>query len=76
MQSKSNPSDFKIRREACRLAAQALRSGETENGYTPRLWSLVVFFEVYLREGAEGTKKDFGPPAPVKLKKAQNVSKA
>jgi len=31
-------------------------------------WSLVVFFERYLRDGAKGTLKDFGPKKPEKLK--------
>lgn len=60
-------SDFKIRREACRLAALALRATDAAESYAPRIWSLAVFFEMYLRDGAEGTRKDFGPPKPVKL---------
>lgn len=49
-----------IRREACRLAAQTYCLEEGE-GYTPRLWGLVVFYESYLHYGSEGTREDFGP---------------
>lgn len=62
--------DYIIRREACRLAAAAIRSHEvTDGSYAPMLWSLAVFFENYLRDGAEGTQEDFGPKDPVELKK-------
>lgn len=56
--------DLALRIEACRLAAQVFQSDE----YIPKLWSLAVFFENYMKEGAEGTRKDFGPKKPVKLK--------
>lgn len=56
-----------IRRDACRLAAQALKATDVEDGYTPRIWSLTVFFECYLLSGASNTKADFGPPEPTEL---------
>lgn len=59
---------FLIRREACRLAATSIRTHEVSDGsYAPMLWCLTVFFEQYLRDGAEGTKDDFGPKEPVNL---------
>ncbi len=58
---------FWIRREACRLAAQALRATDIDEGYAPRIWSLTVFFENYMLEGAEGTQADFGPPEAVEF---------
>lgn len=61
---------FMVRREACRLAAQALRATDAADGYAPRLWSLAVFFENYLTDGAAGTRDDFGPPDPIKLEVA------
>lgn len=57
-----------IRRDACRLAAQALRAQDVDEGYTPRLWSLTVFFEMYLLGGSNGTVENFGPKEPVDLK--------
>jgi hypothetical protein len=64
-------SGYRRRYDACSLAAQAFRATDAEDGYTPRLWSLVVFFELYLAKGAAGTRADFGPPAPVSLKEAK-----
>lgn len=61
-----------IRRDACRLAAQAIRSSDTQENWTPRIWSLAVFFENYLCAGAEGTREDFGPPEPVELKAVEH----
>lgn len=58
---------FFIRREACRLSALALQ-GEVANGdIAQRLWSLTVFFEKYMCDGADGTHEDFGPKEPVTL---------
>ena len=39
-------------------------------GITPRIWSVTVFFEGYLRFDAEGTQDDFGPREPIELKDA------
>lgn len=60
-----------IRRDACRLAAMALRDRDTEDGYVPRLWSLTVFFESYLVQGSDATHKDFGPKDPVSITEAK-----
>ena len=51
---------FRVRTEACRLAADVIcaEGGDTGSG---RLWSLCVFFESYIGQGASGTRKDFGP---------------
>lgn len=59
---------FLIRREACKMAARAIQNHHEQDSITPRLWSLTVFFESYMREGAEGTQNDFGPKPPVDLK--------
>lgn len=56
-----------IRRDACRLAAQALRQCDIADGYAPRLWSLTVFFETYLMQGSHTTAKDFGPKEPTQI---------
>jgi len=58
-----------IRREACRLAA-VVAAGNPMTG--PRLWSLTVFFEEYMRRGATGTMANFGPTAPVNLEVVRN----
>jgi hypothetical protein len=59
-----------VRREACRLAAAAIRQTDVEAGYMPRLWSMTVFFEMYILAGHDGTREDFGPKEPVKLEEA------
>ena len=56
-----------VRLQACKLAAQALRATDAADGYAPRLWSLAVFFEMYLLEGSSGTSEDFGPKEPAEL---------
>jgi len=58
-----------IRREACRLAAHAVRKLEPvkDGSYAPILWSLTVFFEKYMIDGADATADDFGPKEPVEL---------
>lgn len=55
-----------IRREALRQATKVflLEDGES---YTPKLWSLAVFYENYLLGGSEATREDFGPKSPVEL---------
>jgi hypothetical protein len=50
----------KIRIKACELAAMVL-AGCPEDKPMPLLWSLAVFFESYIRGGAEATEKEFGP---------------
>jgi hypothetical protein len=51
--------------KACELAA-AVMAGRPNDSCAPGLWSLAVFFESYIDEGAAATLKDFGPKkAPV-----------
>lgn len=53
-----------VRWQACKMAARVVagwNDGPSE-GLCPRLWSLTVFFENYMSEGAAGTRADFGPP--------------
>lgn len=58
-----------VRYKACKLAAQAISGWNNEDGdgICPRIWSLTVFFENYICEGADGTLEDFGPKEPVQL---------
>lgn len=57
-----------IRRDACRLAAQAVAKMDTNSvGISPGIWSLTVFFERYLTGGSSGTAEDFGPKDPIDL---------
>jgi hypothetical protein len=63
--------NFLVRVKACSLAAQVMHGqgmGTETAGPTPRLWSLVVFFETYIHDGATATQADFGPKEPVELK--------
>lgn len=60
--------DFWIRREACKMAAIAISRHDQERPITPHVWSVTVFFEMYMREGAEGTEADFGPKFEPELK--------
>jgi hypothetical protein len=52
---------------ACELAALVL-AGRHDYDFVPHGWSLAVFFETYIEHGADGTRKDFGPKKPAKLK--------
>ena len=56
--------------QACRMAALVFsnRQHGSDEAVSPMIWSVTVFFESYLREGAEGTREDFGPRAPVELR--------
>lgn len=58
---------FLVRREACKMAAVAIQNHTAEDSLTPRAWSLAVFFESYMHDGADGTMADFGPKEPVEL---------
>ena len=59
---------FWIRREACRMAAEAVRGPWSEGRDVAHLlWSLTVFFEEYMRKGAVATRADFGPKDAVDL---------
>lgn len=55
--------------QACKLAAVVVAGWNNgpDEGITPRLWSVTVFFEEYMHGGAEGTREDFGPSEPVEL---------
>lgn len=53
--------------KACELAATVM-AGRPDEAFVPILWSLCVFFENYIDEGADGTRRYFGPKKPVKLK--------
>ncbi len=59
---------FMVRREACRMAAQAVQGPwSKDRDVAHLLWSLTVFFESYMIDGAEKTQADFGPKEPVDL---------
>jgi len=59
-----------IRWQACKMAAQVMQGrGNGNEPLTPLVWSLAVFFEMYMRHGSLGTLKDFGPKDVVELKK-------
>lgn len=53
--------------QACKMAALAIQNHTDKDEIAPRVWSLTVFFEKYMCEGAEGTAADFGPKKPVQL---------
>jgi len=67
MKYRSRAQAIAVRTEACRMAAQVMagRPGDTP---APLLWSLSVFFEMYIAQGCDATAEDFGPKKPVKLK--------
>lgn len=52
-----------VRWQACKMAARTIAGWNTgpDKGLCPRVWSLAVFFEEYMRGGAERTRADFGP---------------
>lgn len=60
----------KVRIKACELAAKVM-AGRPNELCIPQLWSLAVFFESYIEQGAAWTKKPFGPKTPKKLKVAK-----
>ena len=62
--------DYAIRVTACKLAARVMsgRNERSDEGIAPSIWSVTVFFESYIREGAEGTREDFGPKDPIELR--------
>lgn len=56
--------------QACKMASRVIagwNDGPNE-GISPRIWSVAVFFENYLHYGADGTFEDFGPKEPSELK--------
>lgn len=66
---------YQIRLQALELATQAMNLYDFESGqgFMSTLYSLTVFYEKYLLEGSEGTRKEFGPKPPIKLKKVPKV---
>ena len=58
----------RIRAKACHYAALALSGRRDGEGITPQAWSLAVFFEMYILDGCDATKDDFGPKEPAELK--------
>lgn len=56
--------------QACKMAAEVMsgRNERSNEGIVPLLWSVTVFFEMYLTSGSEGTIEDFGPKEPIQLK--------
>jgi hypothetical protein len=58
-----------IRWQACKMASVTVAAWrEVPNeGMTPKLWSVTVFFETYMCGGAEGTREEFGPREAVEL---------
>lgn len=63
----------KTRKEACELAALVM-SGRSDDACVPMLWSLAVFFEQYIDTGAEGTRRQFGPKKPIRLKIVKRIN--
>lgn len=60
------------RAKACQFAATLMADELRDDGdWVARLWSATVFFERYMELGADGTRKDFGPKRPRKLKLAE-----
>jgi hypothetical protein len=59
--------------QACKLAAIVVSGWNNgpDEGITPRLWSVTVFFENYMMEGADSTREDFGPKEPIELQRVQ-----
>ena len=56
--------------QACKMAAQVVAGWNNgpDEGITPRIWSVTVFFERYMTLGSDGTQEDFGPKEPVELR--------
>lgn len=56
--------------QACKMAAQVVAGWNNgpDEGITPRIWSVTVFFERYMTMGGDGTQEDFGPKEPVELR--------
>lgn len=64
---------YQIRLQALELATAAVTQYNFEEGegFMPTLWSLAVFYESFLLEGAAGTREPFGPKPPVKLERVK-----
>jgi len=61
-----------VRWQACKMAAQVMQGRVNgDEAITPLVWSLTVFFEQYLRGGADNTLADFGPKEAIQLKEVK-----
>ena len=58
-----------VRWQACKMSARAVAGWNNgpDEGLTPRLWSVTVFFEKYICDGSAGTAEEFGPNEPIEL---------
>ncbi len=56
--------------QACKMAAIVFsnRQHGSDEAVSPMIWSVTVFFESYMIDGADGTLEDFGPKEPTELK--------
>lgn len=62
-----------IRWQACKMASRVMQGRMNgDEAISPLIWSLTVFFEIYMVSGASGTEKDFGPHDPVELKEVKS----
>lgn len=69
MSKKFRKQAYRNRLEAIRCAATVMHGiAHDRETLMPLGWSLAVFFEKYLWDGADGTMKPFGPKKPKKLK--------
>ncbi len=59
-----------VRWQACKMAAQTVAAWNEvpDEGLTPKLWSVTVFFEMYILGGAGATQEEFGPKEAVELR--------
>lgn len=59
-----------IRWQACKMASVTVAAWNDlpDEGLTPKLWSVTVFFENYMCGGSAATQADFGPKEAVELK--------
>lgn len=58
----------RVRAKACKYAAIVLSTRKETEALAPLAFSLAVFFETYIADGAKATRRDFGPKKPAKLK--------
>jgi hypothetical protein len=57
------------------MAAQVMSGrGNGDEPLSPLIWSITVFFEKYICDGAEATADDFGPKEPATLKAVEAQS--
>lgn len=72
---RSRAEAIRIRTEACRCTATVLAGRSETETLAPLAFSLAVFFEVYIGQGATHAHKDFGPKAPTRLRLARKFGK-